>query len=274
MTRRLCDRGEQVRVLSRRLSSAFPVDARAETVRADVRDAISVQQAVRGADVVVSAVHGFAGPGGVSPESVDRDGNGFLIEAAERVDADVVLVSVAGASRDSPMELSRMKYAAEQRLRQSSIRWTIVRSEPFAETWVALLEQTAGRSHRPLIFGRGENPLSWVAVEDVAALVERAALDPALRGRTLEICGPEAVSVTRLAEMLMQRRGWEGYPRHVPPVVLRAVAGTLGRIRPDVGRMAAAAFAMDTLPAGSDAAIRREFTDLPCTPITRVVASG
>ena len=69
-----------------------------------------------GSATVVSAVQGFAGPGGGSPESVDRDGNKHLIDAASAVDADFVLMSVVGAAADSPMELFRMKWAAEQYL--------------------------------------------------------------------------------------------------------------------------------------------------------------
>lgn len=61
-------------------------------------------------------------------------------------------MSVVGASADSPMELSRMKHAAEQRLRAGGISATIVRATAFLETWVGLLRHTAVRSGRPLVF--------------------------------------------------------------------------------------------------------------------------
>jgi len=64
--------------------------------------------AVEGAGVVVSAIHGFAGPGGVSPATVDYRGNVNLIDAARATGAQLVLMSVAGAAADSPMELFRM----------------------------------------------------------------------------------------------------------------------------------------------------------------------
>src|SRR4051794_28926422 len=68
-------------------------------------------ESLDGVSVVVSAVTGFPTQ---PPRSVDRDGNVALIDAAERVGADVVLVSVLGSSADSPMELFRMKFAAEE----------------------------------------------------------------------------------------------------------------------------------------------------------------
>ncbi len=64
----------------------------------DVRDPATLDAAVDGAEVVVSAVHGFAGPGRVTPASVDRAGNAHLVDAARRAGADVVLLSVVGAS--------------------------------------------------------------------------------------------------------------------------------------------------------------------------------
>ena len=75
----------------------------------------SLAPAVAGVDVVVSAVHGFVGTGNVSPATVDRDGNGNLVDAATAAGADFVLISVVAAAADSPIrQLFRMKHVAEQ----------------------------------------------------------------------------------------------------------------------------------------------------------------
>ena len=159
----------------------------------------------------MSAVQGFDGPGRVSPASVDRDGNINLIDAAAGVGADVVLVSTIGAGPDSPMELFRAKYEAEQHLKASSVRWTIVRASAFAELWADIMV-------KPIVFGNGDNPINFVSVADVAAVVERAVLDPASRGHTLEVGGPDDLTFNELAGILgtRQRRRRQGAPR--PPV--------------------------------------------------------
>ena len=54
-------------------------------------------------------------------------------------------------------------------------------------------------SGRPVIFGRGANPINFVSVSDVAALVERAVVDPSTRGATFEIGGPQNLSFNELA---------------------------------------------------------------------------
>jgi len=119
---RLLSRGLSVRVLARNPSrSSHPVSARVEMVPGDVRDPTSLVRPMTGVDAVVSAVHGFSGLGGNSPESVDFRGNANLIDAAAAAGAAVVLMSVVGASAESPMELFRMKYSAEQHLRTTGI---------------------------------------------------------------------------------------------------------------------------------------------------------
>ncbi|MDQ6686237.1 MAG: SDR family oxidoreductase [Actinomycetota bacterium] len=262
----LAARGVEVRVLTRdRQRAQHLAGEHVEAVLGDVRDPVSTAAAVVGTDLVVSAVHGFAGPGGVSPESVDRDGNIHLIEAARNTGADVVLMSGVGAAPDSPMELFQMKHAAETALAASAVPATVVRATAFLELWIDLLRRTAGHSNRPLVFGRGQNPINFVSVLDVAALVERIVTDQATRGRTLEIGGPDNLTLNELARMVAANRGDATTPRHVPRAALH-VLGAVGRLRPELGRQARAALAMDredlTFDGGS---VRTEFADLPCT---------
>ena len=77
-------RGLAVRVLTRDAASrrARQWSTRLQFVHGDVRDPASLARAMAGVDTVVSAVHGFAGSGNVTPASVDRDGNAHLIAAA------------------------------------------------------------------------------------------------------------------------------------------------------------------------------------------------
>ncbi|MDX6327607.1 MAG: hypothetical protein QOK15_3961, partial [Nocardioidaceae bacterium] len=167
VVRRLLDRGLAVRVLTRSPTGAAGLPAAVELAVGDVRDRTSLRAAMVGARTVVSAVQGVTGTGGDSPASVDRDGNANLVDVAADVGADVVLLSVVGASPVSPMELFAMKYAAEQHLRASGVPATVVRATAFAELWVEISRKTAGRSGRPVVFGRGDNPVNFVCVDDV-----------------------------------------------------------------------------------------------------------
>ncbi len=257
LTARLTGLGLPVRILTRDPARAADLITHgADVVTGDVRDRASLVPAVRGADVVVSAVHGFAGTGGGSPATVDRQGNINLIDAAKDAGAGFVLMSVVGAAADSPMELFRMKYAAEQYLRATVPGWTIVRATAFLELWTEVLTKTAARSGRPVVFGHGNNPVNFVSVTDVAALVERAITDPAARGRVLEVGGPANLTFNQLAAAVQEDAGRTSPPRHVPPAVLRLMAATIGRVSPQFGRMTRAALVMDRDDFTFDADLR------------------
>src|SRR6266700_2726090 len=91
--------GLRVRVLSRDPARAARLGDGVDVVAGDVRDPGSLLAAMDGVTTVLSAVHGFAGPGGVTPESVDRLGNFNLIAAATAAGVRrFVLVSITGAS--------------------------------------------------------------------------------------------------------------------------------------------------------------------------------
>jgi NADH dehydrogenase len=249
----LAQQGARVRVLTRDPARAAHLRAAgAEVARGDVRDRSSVERAMGAVTTVVSAVHGFAGPGRVTPDSVDRAGNAHLVAAAAAARADVVLVSVAGAAADSPMELFRAKYAAEQNLRASGVPWTIVRASAFAEMWADIMT-------KPIVFGRGNNPVNFVSVTDVAAAVARAAAGTELRGQIITVAGPDNLTFNQLAALLQELRGRHGPIRHVPRWLLRAMA--------PASRQARAAIAMDTtdMTTGPPAALRRN--ELPTTDI-------
>jgi NADH dehydrogenase len=251
---RLAARGLDVRVLTRDPARAHHLGEDAtEIVEGDVRDPASIESAMRGITTVVSAVQGFAGPGRVTPASVDRDGNANLIDSAAAAGADVVLLSVVGSSADSLMELFRAKYAAEEHLRASSAPWTIVRATAYVELWADIMT-------KPIVFGRGNNPINFVSVRDVAAVVERAVTDVSLRGMTLEVGGPDNITFNELAATLQHLRGRPAKIRHVPRVLLRAMS--------PFNRQPRAALAMDTIDMAFDACAARDaFADLPMTDV-------
>jgi uncharacterized protein YbjT (DUF2867 family) len=263
---RLAEAGLTVRVLTRDPARARHLAGPGvEIVHGDVRDPARVARALRGADTVISAVHGFAGPGGVSPASVDRAGNAHLVDAAARTGAAFVLVSVVGASPGHPIGLFRAKHAAEQTLRASGIPWTIVRATAFMETWAAIMARPLLTSGKILVFGRGDNPVNFVSATDVGALVERAAIGPGLRGRVLELGGPDNLTFNQVATIVQQTTG-RGTVRHIPRAALHLMAMTAATLKPALARQVRAALAMDTIDMSFDtAATRNAFPSLPET---------
>ena len=265
---RLAEQGLAVRVLTRDPARAQHLAGHGvEVARGDVRDPGSLASALRGAGTVISAVHGFAGPGGVSPASVDRAGNARLIDAAGRAGAAFVLVSVVGASPSHPVGLFRAKHAAEQTLRASGLPWTIVRSTAFMETWGTIMARPLQASGKILVFGRGDNPVNFVSAADVATLVSQAAAGPGLRGQILELGGPDNLTFNQLAVILQETTGRRGVVRHIPRPALQLMAGLTAAVKPALARQARAALAMDTID------MRRAFPNLPDTSMQSALKS-
>jgi len=247
----LVEQGEKVRVLTRDPERAAHLARNGvEVVRGDVRDRASLTDAFDRVSVVVSAIQGFAGTGKVTPESVDHRGNVALIDAAAVAAADVVMLSVIGAAADHPMELFRAKHSAEEHLRSSGVPWTIVRASAFLETWSQIMV-------KPVVFGRGENPINFVSVRDVASVVQKVVLDPCMRGEVLEVGGSN-LTFNQLGSLLLDVRGDTRTVRHVPLSVLRIMAR--------FDRRARASVVMDTTDLTFDAiTARARFTEAPFT---------
>ena len=275
---RLVGAGHQVRVLTRDRQRARHLPAGVDVVAGDVQRG-SLAAAVQGCTCVVSAVHGFAGPGRTSPEAVDRAGNQNLITAATAAGVSrFVLVSVAGAAPDHPMSLHRMKYAAEQQLQAAPLTGLIVRPTAFLQTWLTIIGGKLASGGPALVLGPGRNPINFVAVEDVAAFVCLAVRgDPRIGagiGAGITVGGPENLTFTGIAERLLADAGRSGPIKHVPLAALRAMSLLARPVRPGFARQAAAAVVMNTTDLSFDPLpLRKRFPDVTALSFDDVLRS-
>jgi NADH dehydrogenase len=184
---------------------------------------------------------------------VDLLGNQNLIAAAAAAGVEhFVLVSIHGASPDHPMELYRAKFMAEESLRKSGLEWTIIRPTAFMELWAGIVGDSLIKSGTATVFGRGENPINFVSVRDVARFVELAVADRRLRERTLEIGGPENLTLSTVVEVVAASCNRPPKARHVPLTALRLGALLMGLFRPDLAGLIQAAVRMDSADMSFD----------------------
>jgi NADH dehydrogenase len=236
-----------VRILTRDPTAAADLRSRfVEVVPGDVRSPEALRRSLRGATQVISAVHGFAGPRGYSPRSVDLEGNRNLIEAAVDAGAErFVLISISGARADHPLELARCKYGAELALKSTSLAWTIIRPTAFAELWLELMSSPAASGKSPVVFGRGRNPVNFVSVADVAELVVKVVQEEQSAGETIEIGGPSNPTMNELAAMVQRSYPGSKPIRHIPRPALRAMSWLARPVSPSLARQARSALVMD-----------------------------
>ncbi len=254
---RLTSAGQEVRVLTR--DATHVAGPGAEVVLGDVQEPSTLAGAVKGASAVISAVHGFLGGRGAGPEEVDHQGNRNLVRAAAEAGVKhFVLLSVLDARPDHPMSLHRAKYAAEQHLHASSMSWIVLRPSSYVETWIDIVGGKVASGGPALVFGRADNPINFVSVKDVATIAERALTDPALRGRTIDVPGPDHLTMDQLARHLGADK-----IRHIPRGALQFLSTTLPRWAPAFARQARAALVMETTDMTADpSALLAQFPDI------------
>lgn len=269
----LTARGHEVRVLTRDPRRARSLlGAGPELVTGDVREPHSLEHAVSGADAVVSAITGF-GPGAPGPRAVDYLGNLNLIRAAEAAGVNrFILLSMHGAAAGHPMELLRMKHRAEEALRQSRLDWTIVRPTVFMELWAGIVGDSILKSGKATVFGRGDNPVNFVSVTDVARIVELAVVEPSLSRQAIDVGGPENLTFNQLVAQIESLTGRRAAVRHVPVPVMRFARLLLRPVRPDLAGMVEAGLIIDTTDMSLDvAALRQRFPQVAPTSMRAVL---
>lgn len=244
---RLLARGESVRVLSR--GAGLPAPDGCESVTGDVRDRESLRGAFGDCTAVVSAVHGFAGGRGSGPDEVDRVGNANLIDAAREAGVQrFVLVSVLGASADHRASLFRAKHAAEDHLAATDLDWTIIRPTAYLETWLEVIGGKTASGGPALVFGRADNPINFVSVDDVAAVIDRCLTDPTASRTTIDVAGPENLSMNEFARTLNASK-----IKRIPRGALRVMQHAAAPVSPVFARQAATALVMDTADMSASA---------------------
>ena len=272
--RLLTDRGCGVRVLTRDKARAMDLEsALTEIVVGDVQDPSSLGRAFAGVRTVISAMSGYGPTSGSDPRRVDWEGNRNLIAAAEAAGVkQFVLVSMHGARPDHPMELARMKFAAERELMRSQLAWTIIRPTLFMETWTEVIGGSLRRSGKAVIFGRGENPINLVSSRDVAHLVALAVDDPGWRCVAVDIGGPEDLTLNQCVQVLERVADRKSGRIHVPRSMVRLIAFLARPFNPTVARLAHDAIVIDTTDFSFTAsAVRGRYPTIPVTTFAEVV---
>lgn len=141
-------------------------------------------------------------------ESADRlDQHRAFIDAAAAAGVNhIVYTSFAAAAPDAIFTLARDHYATEEYIKASGMQWTFLRDGFYIDFMEALVGED-GVIRGPA----GDGRASFVARSDIARTAAEVLTDPtAHEGRTYNLTGPEALTLTDVAATISRIRG-----RHV-----------------------------------------------------------
>ncbi len=223
-------------------------------VRVDIRNPEQVQEAVTGAQVVVSSLHGLAPPTRNNhPGIVDGTGVKALIGRAR--DAGIehfVLISAQGAAADGPSRFLRLKHESEVALRASGIGYTILRPPAFMEVHALRFMGEPMRAGKPVPFvGSGHVPIEWISTRDVSDAVVESIGNASRRNTTIALKGAETMSRLEALEVLEEALGREARRRHLPRSVATVMKSVGGLLNPGLGYLLEMALAEGRPPGTS-----------------------
>jgi uncharacterized protein YbjT (DUF2867 family) len=226
VTRQLLAAGHAVRGLTRHPENAGDLEhLGASIVRGDLIDRASLEEACRGVDAVLACAHQLRGEGDYRSEAVDDLGHRTLIDVAAAAGVQhFVYTSAQHVSAEHPTDFYRSKAKVEAHLKQSGLHYTILRPSAFMEWHVHnLLGADILKTGKTTIFGGGDNPINFVAAQDVATIAVAALTTAGAADRSIEIGGPDNVTKNQVAAMYYDASGFAPDVAHVPVAAMQAM---------------------------------------------------
>lgn len=239
LSKQLLEQGEQVRVMTRNPGNTTNLKAAgAEIVPGDLCDPASLRRACQGTEKVVASAHSIMGRGAEASKHVDGQGHKDLIDAAKAAGCcHFIYISMEGVERN-PTPFARFKQEVEQYLQASGLNFTILRPTAFMETHAhTMIGQPILETGKVTLFGQGNSPRNFVAVDDVAAYALLALKGEIASGQTIEIGTPENWTNNKVAAMYEKLAGRKAKVSHVPRGVLRVMSGLLRPFHPGLSQV-------------------------------------
>ena len=231
--RRLAAREIPTRAMVRATSDPAKVEALRrlgiEVVEGDLRDPASLTAACRDVSAVIDTVSSmpFAYQPGVNDiATTDLEGALHLIDAARAAGVERFVYTSFSGNIDLDFPLRNAKRTVEAYLKLNGLTYTILRPSYFMEVWLSPAVGFDPANAKATIYGTGVNPISWIALGDVAEFAVRSLDNPAERNTILELGGPAALTPEQVVGIYERVYGRPFQVAHVPAEALLAQQST------------------------------------------------
>jgi NADH dehydrogenase len=191
-----------------------------------VTDPNALASAFQGVDRVVHLVAVIRQQRGATFSQINHQGTANIVEAAKQAGGvrHFVQVSAIGASNNRRYPYLYSKWQGEQEVVNSGLPYTVLRSsiifgegDEFINALAALVRAF------PLVpvVGLGRNRLQPIAAEDVARCIALTLARDDLKGRTIEIGGPEQLSYNQIVGIVARTMNKSRLRFHIPVFLMR-----------------------------------------------------
>lgn len=192
-----------------------------ETIEGDLKDKVSLENALHGVSAVISTVSStLSRQEGDSIQTVDDEGQINLIDAAVKVGVKQFIYISFCEFGVCPLQTAKRK--VERHLAESGLNYTILQPTCFMEVWLSPVLGFDYPNAKATIYGEGNKKVSWIAIKDVASFAVTALDNPAAANRIIELGGPEALSPLEVVNIFETTQGTKFALQFVPKEALRA----------------------------------------------------
>ena len=203
----------------------------------------ALREAARGCEAVIHLVGIIGEVGDQTFERVHHEGTLRVLEACQSAGVGRwIHMSALGTRPGAVSRYHRTKWAAEEAVRGSGLRWTIFRPSVIygpGDGFVNLFERMSRWSPVLPLIGRRTARLQPVPVESVARAFA-CALDTATAiGKTYDLCGPDRLTLAEILATILRVTGRRRLRIPLPRAVAQVQARLLEAIYPSLlGRAA------------------------------------
>jgi uncharacterized protein YbjT (DUF2867 family) len=193
-----------------------------ETIVGDLKDKLSLKNALNGVSAVISTVSStLSRQEGDSIQSVDDEGQNNLVDAAVSAGlGQFIFVSFCSMPGEYPLQTAKRK--VEKHLAASGLNYTILQPTYFMEVWLSPVLGFDFPNAKATIFGEGKNKISWIAIKDVASFAVAALDNPAAAKSYIPLGGPTALSPLEVVQIFETSKGKKFELQFVPEEAIRA----------------------------------------------------
>jgi uncharacterized protein YbjT (DUF2867 family) len=242
IARELARRGHRVVILSHRLparSGEGPSEGLVQSFeqrRADITQPHGLEAALAGVDALAISLAFRNSPieaprRGQTFERVDADGTVALVSVARTSGVRrLVYMSGAGAAPDAPRHWFRAKWRAEEAVRASGIPYTIFRPSWIYGPGDRSLNRFLGFARwLPFVpqIGNGRQLVAPVFVDDMGRLVADALEASGPIDMTLEVGGPETLTMDAVVREALRIQGRRRLILHAPAALMKLLTRPL-----------------------------------------------
>jgi uncharacterized protein YbjT (DUF2867 family) len=204
IVKRLLDKNEKVRVLSRNTQKAKnTLGEDVEIIEGDVTCRDTVIRSLEDVKAILICLSAMSIKLIRRMKEIEQDAVLMIMEEAEKAKIDrLVYVSGYEIREDVLRKLNMIKFGEvkleiERKIRKSSFNWTILGAAASFELFFAFL-----RNNKMVVPGGGIKPIPTISAEDIGEIAAQTVLRNDLSGKRFRLTGSEAISFPEAAERI------------------------------------------------------------------------